>query len=324
MQQRRAGLGLPELYLGDEVHCADRADHRQQQNRAGTTIGAAGLGHGLAEEVAHALVGVLGGGRLGQHRQRQRHHEVHREDHRETPEAGRDTELVVERCRPQHQHRDADGIDDDRQRARSEQGVERIAGGLLPVLDDRQFLVIARHQLYAVGGRPCRNQERDRQRQGLEIDAHHRHEAEAPDRRQRNAEQRQCDAVEATEIDDQQGRQQRHRPRQDLDDLVDVGVDPAGQHRIAGDVDAMARLLEFMAHALQRVEGGLVVEVALVQLRLDQRRLEVGRHQQAVHRRVGDDVLLDLLELGHAERAVEWIVVGLGLEAAVLVDEDLA
>ena len=67
-----------------------------------------------------------------------------------------------------------------------------------------------------------------------------------------------------------------------------------------------------------------IVDVAFVQLGLDQRRLHVRRDEQAVDGRVGDDVLLQLLQFGDGTRRLERVVVGLGSEAALVVEEDLA
>ena len=317
MQERTAGLAFAELHLRDEIHRAQRAEQREDEDGARAAIGAAGARHQNAERIAHALVGVFGGLGLRQHGERERHHEMHGEDHRKAPEARGDAELVIERRRAQHQHRDADRIDDDRERPRPEQGVERIARGLLAVLHDREFFVIPHHELHAVRSRARRDQKRNRQRQRFEVDPDEGHEAQAPDRRQGDAEQRQCDAIQTPEIDDEQGREQGERGREDHHDLMQIGVDPTRQHRIAGDVNLMPRRTDRGAHLFERGESLGVIDVAFIELGLDERGLQIGRHQQAVDRRIGDHILLELLQLGHAARGLLRVVIRLGNEAAL-------
>ena len=246
------------------------------------------------------------------------------EDDRQAPEAGGHAELPVEGGRAEHEHGQAEGVDDDGQRAGPEQRVEGVARGLLAAVGDGELFVVARHELHAVRGGARGDQEGDGHGQRLEVVAEPCHEAQAPDRGQRDAQQRQRDAVEAAEVDDQQQRQQGQRGEHDRDDLVEVGVDVAGEHRVAGDVDLVAGLLELVAHVLQRREGLGVVDVAFVELGLHQRGLEVGRDEQAVDARVGDDVLAQLLELLGAARGLGRVVVGLGGEVAVGGEVDLA
>ena len=75
---------------------------------------------------------------------------------------------------------------------------------------------------------------------------------------------------------------------------------------------------------MQGGEGRRIIDVAFVELRLDQRRLHIRRDQQAIDGRVGDHVVLQLRQLGDGTRRLQRIVIGLGSEAAHVVEEDLA
>ncbi|MOA22199.1 hypothetical protein D3C78_1427440 [compost metagenome] len=91
-------------------------------------------------------------------------------------------------------------------------------------------------------------------------------------------------------MEHQQRQHGQHGEHEDLQDLLHVGVGPADQHRLAGGVQSHIVAGFRLAQGLQLGEGLLVVELALDQLRLDQRHLEVRRYQRAVNPWVGHHV----------------------------------
>ena len=147
------------------------------------------------------------------------------------------------------------------------------------------------------------------------------HEAQAPCRGQENAQQGQHDAVEAAEVSRQQQHNQGRGVQQNLEDLRQVGVNPAGQHRVSDRVDAQAVACFRLADFLQPGEGlDQFVGSRTVHLCPDDRHLAIGRHQASADARVRLHLRLQGLELRRRQDLGIRVIVGLGADRAGFVD----
>ena len=185
----------------------------------------------------------------------------------------------------------ADGVREHAEGAGTEQVLKGHARRQLLVGVLVQLLIVAFHQLNAMRHGPGDNQKGDDQAQRVEVVAEQRDNAESPDAGDQNPGQRDQHPVGLAEIKNQQGDHDQGGKEENLNDLVEVLISPAHQHRLAGDMNAQARRRFLAAQLLNLLKGLGVIELAFVQLRLDQRHVQVRRHQRAVDQRVGDHVL---------------------------------
>jgi hypothetical protein len=168
IEQGRTRFGFADLDLDGEDAAGGHQDRKyaEYRQRARAFAGDADRADDLVAQDAELVRGLF---RLGHQQQQQGHHQQHREDHGEGPEAGVVAQLDVDRRGAERDHQDADRIDDDGQRAGTEKVVEGIARRLFRIEGDRQFAVIAFHQLDAVGHGARRDEEGDHQIQRIEV-----------------------------------------------------------------------------------------------------------------------------------------------------------
>ena len=175
-----------------------------------------------------------------------------------------------------------------------------------------------------MGHGPGRDEEGHHQHQGIQIVTEHAHEAHPPDAGEDHAQQRQQDAVEAAGVDDQNGQHDQDGVKKDEQDVAAVGIHPAHQHRVAGGVDFHPGGGLLGPDGLQFLEHLAVIQLALVEGALDQGRLQVRRHQQAIDIGAGDHIPLDPGQLLLRVLAMVRVVVVLRAYGAVRRQEDLA
>ncbi len=95
--------------------------------------------------------------------------------------------------------------------------------------------------------------------------------------------------------------------------MPDIGIHPAYQGGLPGDVEIDTRIGLLLTNTLHLVKNRTVIQFPLVEGRLDQRRLHIGGNQQAVNPGVGLDVLTHLRQLAVTPTGLQAIEIGSGI-----------
>ena len=194
------------------------------------------------------------------------------------------------------------------------------------------LLVVALDQLDAVGHGPRGDQEGDHEGQGVEVVAQQGNNAQPPGCRDENPHQRQQDAVyPSAEVHHQQGQQNRQGEKENLQNLIQIAVDPAHQYRLPGSIDVHTRgglagpqLLHFVLQLAELPENFHVIQLPFIEGATDQGRFQIGGHQQPVDRGIGHDIQAHLRQLRGTQIRVKGIVIGLGVHVAHFREPSLA
>ena len=144
--------------------------------------------------------------------------------------------------------------------------------------------VVTLDELNTVRHRTRRDQERNHERERVEIEPQQRDDTKAPGRGNQYTDQWQHDAVNpGAEVGQQEHEQDRNGQEEDLQNLVEIAVDPAHQDRLTGSVDmhsrhgfGLAQFLDIIFQLTELAEYFDVIKLTLIECRFDQRRAQVG------------------------------------------------